>query len=605
MAEPMVDRIDEFPKDGRLWWVRWVDRYSVPHGGTATPSVEVVLSPLDATLGEVRKVDLKGTFTATNTLRPIRLFTGYIPRLALGMVFQDGVEVACLPLQTMKIDAEAVQLATHCVMDELPVKPSWWTFPYRVINRRDYYLAGFLKSHTVVVTSRRLTIVLPCHEIFRTMYAADSEIALALTSGPWEMTKTRVIEPSKTGVRTDGRWQIILRAKVRNESANVLANICISEAGRAGANGIYAALLESEGPGYMKVPIPFDVTRLQMEVRGVWLHDEPRKFLALQITSMNWPIAMESTVYHRQNSGDKGVIQTPIDKLKPYAKAGGKPSPDPYGIINTNSNEDPSATSATTNFAVPSIRWSNAPRLEKAKKMESFIYSGACAEDGDGTLMAVSAGTEWHGVTSSGSATYAQERRDPSLRFVEVVEMLERLRSVGEIDHWKHIPHPRPKLVVGDLSVWHFPTDPAGTKKIPGFCYIGRKKRLRSALVCEIEYKGSTIYWLEIEVGQSGGGRRSLIFAAPLPQLTECIDLLLTAVAQNRGVWPSCDALVTAASVTWAESWTHSYIGKTAEKQDGRLNETRALQAIDLVAKCSNGTPMYVSGQEGDAVYAP
>ena len=237
--------------------------------------------------------------------------------------------------------------------------------------------------------------------------------------------------------------------------------------------------------------------------------------------------------------------------------------------------------------------------------MESFIYSGACAEDGDGTLMAVSAGTEWHGVTSSGSATYAQERRDPSLRFVEVVEMLERLRSVGVIDHWKHIPHPRPKLVVGDLSVWHFPTDPAGTKKIPGFCYIGRKKRLRSALVCEIEYKGSTIYWLEIEVGQSGGGRRSLIFTAPLPQLTECIDLLLTAVAQNRGVWPSCDALVTAASVTWAESWTHSYIGKTAEKPDGRLNETRALQAIYLVANRSNGTPMYVSGQEGDAVYAP
>lgn len=579
-----IDRIEEFPKDGRLWWVRWVDRYFVPQRGTATPWVEVVLSPLHVPLDEIRSLNLKQTVTATEALHPIRLFTGYIPRLALGTVFRDGVEVACLPLQTMRINAEAVHLATHGVMDELSRKPSWWTFPYRVINRRDYYLAGFLKSHAVVVTSERMTIVLPCHEVFRTMYAPDSEIALALTSGPWEMTKTRVLERSETGIRADGRWQIVLRKRIRNEFANVLANLCLNKAGKAGANGIYTALLASDGPGCMKVPMPFDISRLQMEARGIWLDDDPRKFLALQISSMTWPIDVE-TVYRRQNSGDKGKIQTPIDKPKPYATNGAKPSPDGEGFINANSNEDPSASSASTNFSLPSLRWRNAPKLEKEEKLESFVYVGIPTEDEDHTLAGVSAGTEWHGETSSGSATYSQERRDHSLRFAEVVEMLDRLKAAGEIEQWKCIPHPRPRLVVGGLSVWHFPTKVTGAKKTPGFCYLDRDgKRLRSALVCEIHYRGSTAYWLELEVGQSGGGFRSLVFSVAAPDPTASILLLLNIAALNRGVWPHIDDLVMETGLTWAEFWIHSYIGKAGKGEGGRLNEVRALKVIALAA---------------------
>ncbi len=594
MAEA-IDRIEEFPKDGRLWWVRWVDRYFMPQGGSATPWVEVALSPLDVPLDEVRSLDLRKTVTNTETLRPIRLFTGYIPRLALGTIFLDGVEVACLPLQTMQINAEVVRPATHNVMDEPPRKPSWWTpsLPYRVINRRDYCLADFLKSHVVVVTSENMTIVLPCHEVFRTMYAPNSEIALALTSGPWEMTKTRVLKPSETGIRTDGRWQIVLRQKIKDEFASVLANLCLTETGKASANGIYEAFLENDGPSYMKAPIPFDISRLQLEARGIWLEKDPHKkdphkFLALQITGMTWPIDVEM-VYSRQNRSDKGEIQTPTDKPKPYATKGATPSLDEEGLVNANSNEDPSANSTSKNFSPPSIRWHNAPKLEKKKKLESFTYGGVPAGDEDNTLTSVSAGTGWYGETSSGSATYSQERRDSSLRFVEVVQMLDRLKAAGGIEHWKPIPHPRPKLVVGGLSVWHFPTKVTGTKKPPGFCYLGRKdRRLRSALVCEIQYRKSTLYWLEIEVGQSNGGLRSLIFTVPSSCQTSSILRLLDVAAPNRGVWPHLDDLIMATGVTWAEFWTHSYIGKTGKGKGGHLNKTRALKTIALTIDQSN-----------------
>lgn len=579
-----IDRIEEFPKDGRLWWVRWVDRYYVVQGGTATPSVEVVLSPLNVALDELRRIDLKAVLAETEALRPIRLFTGYIPRLALGTVFQDGVEVASLPLQSMSLDARDVQIATHGIMDELRTKPSWWKFPYRVINRRDYSVEGYLKSQAVVVTTDRVVAVLPCHEVFRTMYAPCSDIALALTSGPWAMTKSRVVEPSETGARSDGRWQVTLRKRIRNEFAKVLANLCVSEVGLACANGVYTALVSGDGPGYMRAPLPFETPRLRLEARGVWLDGEPRKFLALQIVSMTWPVDTE-IVYSRQNSGDKGLIRTPIDRPTPYSTKGATPTEDVDGFLDANSHEDPSATSAVTDFSVPSIRWQNPPRLEKEEKLESFIYLGGYTDRDEETLAGVSPGSEWHGDTDSGSANYSQDRRDPNQRFAEVVEMLDRLQVAGEIEQWKVIPHPRPKLVVGGLPAWHFPTKVPGANKTPGFCYLNREdKRLRGALVCEIHYRGSTVYWLEIEVGQHGGGFKSFVFGISSHEPYETIQRALEIAALGRGVWPSLDEMMMTAGVIWAEFWIHSYVGRSSASNLGHLNESRALQAIRSTA---------------------
>lgn len=557
-----------------------MDRYFLPHRGTATPSVTVFVSLLDVSLDDVRSLDLRQVAASSTQTRAIRLFTGYIPRLVLGTVFRDGVEVASLPLETMQINDLAVRLETLGVMDELARKPKWWTYPYRVINRRDYDLAGCLRSHAVVVASSDTTLVLPCHEVFRTMYAPFSGAAIALTSGPWEITKSRVIEPTNTGVRADGRWQIVLRTKTQDKFAHVLANLCLSDAGREGANGIYTTFLESDGPGYMKVPMPFNISKLKLQVRGIWLDSDPRKFLALQISSMNWPVDIE-TVYQRTNSGEKGVIQTPVEKPKPYSKRGTEPSADIDGFINANSMEDPSAYAASTTFSLPSMQWCNLPSLKKEEKLESFIYAGASVDRQERCLTSVAAGTEWYGESSSGPATYSQDRRDASLRFVEVVDMLDRLRADGEIEHWKCVPHPKPRLVVGGLPVWHFPTKVSGAKKPPGFCYLGRKnKRLRSALLCEIHYRGSATYWLDIEVDQSGGGFRSMVFSVSAPDLAESIYQILEVAALNRGVWPKAEEIVARTGVASVGLWIHSYIGRKSLNESRRLNEVRALSVI-------------------------
>lgn len=38
--------IDEFPNDGALWFIKWIDEFRLPHGLTRSASVKVILQRL-------------------------------------------------------------------------------------------------------------------------------------------------------------------------------------------------------------------------------------------------------------------------------------------------------------------------------------------------------------------------------------------------------------------------------------------------------------------------------------------------------------------------------------------------------------------------------
>lgn len=595
MTVPATDRIEEFPNDGRLWWVRWVDRYRVPKGGTATPSVEVLLSRLDMSLGDLRNANLQEIVAPqrTNDLiiqAPIPIFTGFIPRLPIGLVFLDGIEVASLPLKHAPFDIREFSIAIRSIQDELPTKPSWWTYPYRVINRGDYHLGTFpdaKKSRAVVIESKHVVIVIPCHEIFRSMYAPHSDIARALTAGPWEYTKNQVVNPEGTGPRADGLWQVTLRPRIKDNFGDLLANLCISSAGKAAANGIYTGLLRNDGPGYMNAPMPFDFTRLQIEARGLWLDGEPRKFLALQLVAIEWP-SSPGLVPFRDNSGKKGEIQTPVAKEKPYTKTSAAPSADEEEVVSANSQEDPLVTSAVTTFELPSVEWRNRPKQVEERKKESFIYVGRPRIEEERELEGVSPGTEWSGDTDSGSGAYSgsQQRRDVSQRLTEVVGMFDRLQLAGLIADWSTIAHPKPMLHAGALPLWHFPARAKGTRQILAFACLDRKeKQRRGALVCELKYNNHIIYWLEIEISPKESGRSALLYSTPKKSFIPATLQLLEIAALNQGKWLPADELMQFTCVSAVEIWTHSFVDKLGKKNGGRLNEIRALKAIGDVAE--------------------
>ncbi|MCK2127746.1 hypothetical protein MX652_13725 [Thauera aromatica] len=595
MPEPTVDRIDEFPKDGRLWWVRWVDRYHVPKGGTATPGVEVLLSPLDISLRDLRNANPQEIAAARNPahgLAPVRIpvFTGFLPRLPLGLVFLDGVEVANIPLESARFDIHEFSVAVRDTQDELSNKPAWRKYPYRVINRGDYYLGDFpdaRKSKAVVVESSDAVIVIPCHEIFRTMYAPHSDIAWALTAGPWEFTKTNVVAPDGTGLRDDGRWQVTLRRRIKDDFGPTLANLCNADIGKAAANGIYAGLLQNDGPGFLTAPFPFSLGRLTFQARGLWLDGEPKKFLVLQLLSMDWPSSPELVTF-RDNCAKKGEIQTPIEKDRPFASPSAITHADEDGIVDANSQEDPSASSAVTTFVVPAIEWRNIPKQVKEAKKESFIYRGRPRSEAEREFERASPGTEWMGDTDSGSGAYSSEssgRRDVSQRFEEVMKLFDRLHSTGRVESWSIIPHPRPLLHMDEVPLWHFPVRAKDTKQFLAFSYLHRKEQQRrGALLCELRLNRKTIYWLEIEVRSGEPGRKALLYTVSEQGLIPATNLLLESAARNRGVWPQTDELAQFPGVWTAATWRHTYVNKPKKGKGGRLNENRALATLADVA---------------------
>lgn len=599
MSDEKIDRIQEFPKDGRLWWVRWVDRYRVPKGGTATPGVEVFLSPMDIPLAGLSRNDIleivaPKTVQGPSPQAPIPVFTGFIPRLAIGTVFLDGIEVGSLPLDEMEFDLKNFTISVRSVNDELDPKPKWWKkeLSYRVINRREFNVADFpdaKKSQAVVIQSDEVTIVLPCHEVFRSMYAPHSEIALALTSGPWEHTKAMVINPARTLPRADGNWQITLRRRVPGPCGNLLANLSLSPSGKAGANSIYTGLLRNDGPGYMTAMIPFDLKHLRLKVKGLFFNDKPDKFLALQLMGMNLPDSPALATF-RDNSNEKGEIQTRVPKEKPYATSAATLISDADGIIDVSSEEDPLASSTVTTFVLPSVTWENQPTKIAGEKPESFIYEGRPQDDDPSEVSGVSPGTPWSGDTDSGSAAYSaegQQTRDQSERIKEVIMMFKHLRSSGRIRHWIPVSPPRRQLQAGGVPLWPLPLYAKDTNTFLAFGYLDRTtgiKRRRGALICELKFRGRRIYWLDIELHANESGRKALIYSVAEDHFHSATYKLLEIAAQNRGQWLPADELARFAGISAAETWTHTFIDKPKNGKGGRLNDHRAIDKISLVA---------------------
>lgn len=114
-----------------------------------------------------------------------------------------------------------------------------------------------------------------------------------------------------------------------------------------------------------------------------------------------------------------------------------------------------------------------------------------------------------------------------------------------------------------------------------------RQGRRRGALVCRIRYRGDTLYWIELEVRESEGGLKALVFRTRDQNPDACIAALLKCAARHRGVWPAVSDLHAEAPVREALTWSHSHVavenGATAGKSV-RLNGARMLAIIDRVA---------------------
>ena len=106
---PLPAKILEFPVDGRFWFVKWIDEFTLPHWGTDSASVKVILQKfpiskatelsrlkddaLLAILGQRSKGDPEPEVMKRHPV----VLAGLLPALHIGAVFHNQEHIGDLP----------------------------------------------------------------------------------------------------------------------------------------------------------------------------------------------------------------------------------------------------------------------------------------------------------------------------------------------------------------------------------------------------------------------------------------------------------------------------------------------------------------------------
>ena len=591
-----------FPIDGRLWWLRWFDH---PHwdGGSSTYHLELALSllPERTTLDALPMLD--AVLAASQApQRFTRVHTGQLPALAIGMVFLDGVAMGWLPAETRSFRFVRRECSVQVVelrhrVGPLPLVPDHGRRTGVLLDRGDYFLDGFDDCHCVRIASADEEpgeLVLPCCETFRILYAPHRAIALALTSGPWADTRSRVIndtDEKPTRAYPDGSWHVSLAGGVTAEHAAVLGNLVLGNAGRMAANNVWAGIAKPSGfvireiaagrrprraaPGRLRAPIPFDWEVLQISVEGFRLGSTDA-WIGVRIASFAWPPPPAgppaSFKWLPSKDDSPGEERKQIDEPPPFSGTeeatggGGREPIDP--------NNDPSRGSEAVWVSAPGARQDNAPELVRGEKEISYVYKGGRRRRRRREVGSISTGNAVSGPTGAATAQAAANDRKPgSTRFAEVLAMFGRLTADARIEGHRTVdPPPQEMEHRGAVAAWRVPAPPRVGGRRSSWFKIDATT-VRSALLCRLSIDGREAHWLEIELRPDESGYRSLAFRAPREGIGETITAILKIAVEGFGRWPEPAVLIERAGVEAAVAWTHSQVG-------GSLNEERALQAI-------------------------
>lgn len=581
------EKIKEFPEDDALWFIKWIDEFQLPHLGTRSASVGVVLQKLPFTdpakLWSITPEHLLQALGQRNqrdpqveTLSNIpRVMSGTIPLLHIGAVFRNRVKVGELPTQRQQLELlQGEEGGQEVTLGELqPAPPNWANgFPYRLLNKFEYSIGhhGMQNARCLVFRRRSGTYIVPRMVIFKTFYAPHTELAKAFCNGPWSERHKDVIclHDFQSGLKTErtssGQWNVILQTLVPDSYAVNLALLHFDDYARACAESIYSRSLQDRAgrqlkPWYASAKIPFRPGPLKLAVRGFQLRGwkykddegqlaEHRKFLVTEIVGSTWPDYIPDIGYERANSGLPGAHRTVVQRHKPYLTSG---DPKPSGPeTEVDGEHDAQADSAGKHMRATEFHWINPPRKGKIKKASSQQYE----DDGSRPPRPAESGDE----VSTGEHTHQQDARPkgqaevlirtPEMRFENILEVFKKLESDGFLDSFTVVACSIPGKLVrrGDLNCWSFIDDESllhGLRPRRGWRLVEydpnstTKCLYRSALVVQLTIASRTVYWIEIECRKKNeGGFRSPVLSNVADNTTDIINAAMKVIVEKVGV---------------------------------------------------------------------
>lgn len=567
-----ADAITELRGDDRRWWIRWVDSYSLPHRASSMAAVSVWAQAIPDYLRDIplHALDTREVIAARTDRKIVRLLVGMLPRLTLGAVFQDGVQIGSLPTITKTFRFQRGRAKVHHlrVAEEIDgAKYPWMQRGLTPVGRTAYELKEFSKSHCLVIEQDRDFLVIPCSEALRIFYAPITAMANTVFSGPLGKVWPQLVNPETTCRRPDGSWQVGLRRDIPDDFRLQVGAMLFDPIGRAQAKGIHRQLASAINGAHIQVGLPFEWDDLVLKVRCIRQDDWSNRYLCYRILATSWPTPDRDIHWTRDNSGDPGIVQVPTELPKPYASAGAKAD-----IVDeaaeVKSEADPERSAVQQKFFAEGFHWINPPAFHKVEKEVSKIYdTPSYRPEDDAQNLPSSAGDPHWGQSGLGQADYAAvRRRDASARFSQVINLLGGMLREGKIDHWSILRPSVLKHYRDNLEVWGLPLPDScrlSGKRPPGWLFIDRERKYRrTALVCSIQRSGMTLYWLEIETRSKESGYRYVLFAAIAGSECQVATELMKEASEHRGIWPSAQSLIGSTGALYIACPKHTYINQ-------------------------------------------
>jgi len=548
-GQHMEFRVEEFPDDDQVRVVRWFDNVLPNHGASASPGIEVLLHTLAPGIGAARLP----TFDRSLPLkdggeclpRPI-VPTGLIPALTIGGVFTGRSFSGWLPAEVEQKRFRFSRLRASVLRpsadNPAPRPPGWGEeLPWTVLGPSAYRLGpAFTRSWCLVLDGmhqgRDTQLVLPCPEVFRSVYGMTRTMALRLTSAPWSEASELLVNRDRCLVE-DGMWQVGLRRDIPDALAPLLGMLMLTPDGTNAVERLLEGRLgDRDTPARLRAALPFAADGLDLTVRCFSLRPQGYRWFGFELLRMTWPpnhFGPSGKVgIARDNSANEGDKVTPADGPLPFAPRNKELTDDGTGEVPVSGSEDPGpARPVEIGGRVPAF--DNVPELEHVRKPLSRRYEAPRRPGSDEPVGKASAGNVGSGRSASIPANLENAGTPAaSPRFAKLAAVLERLVVSGELSRGPPVAVPPSwRAFKGGDAVWKFPP-PDGARR--GWTVLpGTRNVRRTAMVAAVGVAGRTVHLIEVEEDPSGSGSAMLLCHLVPGHEVAGVESLLRAAARK------------------------------------------------------------------------
>ncbi|WP_145478862.1 hypothetical protein [Stenotrophomonas rhizophila] len=570
----------DYPGDSRLYFIRWIDRYTKPHKGSTSTSVCCYLAPLPDDIKDPAKAtpDQIAKLFGYSEQMPFvaRVLVGALPSIRIGYVYRDGRRVGVLPTRELSLgdalsNAEGSgKYGRNIQLDTVIGKDG--DFPLKAVPTSQLHLEHSVRFRSGVLMAEDSTsgieFLIPRSLIFRTFYARSTYLASVFTAGIWDETVGRVIFLDKefagnwTRELQDPRcFHLVMQRGMRKADAVSVALLHFYPYGKATANALYTPMLKAQndaafGGDYSwysnaQIPMDPDLGPYSGKVMGYYLTPHrgrrPRKtFLVTSLLGFSLPRDFPEMGDILVNDGGRDGDLEHSGGPRPYGGAPDRGQKRPNGMQD---NDGHNGSTIHQAFDEPSdtFEWMNAPPRFDLVKDHSSMYTEPRAP-GPNTSTEDGSFGDRDGAKDSKSALDARlKNRATESNFVALLEVLEAVKAEGAIADFSLV-YPQDstqRVPIGSCICWNFLD---GLERAvsydqrvrKGWAFLHQEGRRsggleRGALVVGVTLSdGRTAFWIEIQTRQ--GAMTPLVIddgSDPDAQISRALNIIFSARGSN------------------------------------------------------------------------